>query len=343
MILPNNKLSYQGEKLNETIRLRYKLPSNEELEEKIAEKSGKDERIEEVIPAYFPSKELIAAVEYARLLDRPLLLRGEPGCGKTRLAQALAYEMYGRNYRRYYFEWFIKSTTKVNEGLYQFDHLARLRDANLNIKSEEAPTTEDIRKYRKFGALGKALLYSTPQAPVVLLIDEIDKADLDFPNDLLLELDQKRFFIPETREEITAKKPPIIIITSNDEKDLPSAFLRRCVFHYIDFPGPDDLFKIVSAKAKAQEKQFEIALPDALIESIISQFGELRKRMTTSQTTDKLPSTSELLDWLRVIHYYYFTDKTRLKLTDNETLPSELLFPEVLLKTLDDFKTNKAT
>jgi MoxR-like ATPase len=341
MILSTTKLSYQGEKLNETVKLRYKLPNQDELEGKVAEKSSKDKKIEEVIPAYFPSKELVAAVEYARLLQRPLLLRGEPGCGKTRLAQALAYEMYGQNYRRNYFEWYVKSTTKVNEGLYQFDHLARLRDANMGSKSETTADAEDIKKYRKFGALGKAFLYSTPQTPAVLLIDEIDKADLDFPNDLLLELDQKRFFIPETREEIIAKQAPIIIITSNDEKDLPGAFLRRCVFHYIDFPNSDDLFKIVSSKAKAQENHFEIALPDALIESIITQFVGLRKKMAASQTTDKLPSTSELLDWLRVIHYYYFTDKPRLKLAGNEALPNELLFPEVLLKTLDDYKTNK--
>lgn len=290
------------------------------------------EILEDIAP-YFPSKELLDAIEYARVLQRPLLLRGEPGCGKTRVAQALAYELYhprkDDNYRNHYFEWFIKSTTKAKEGLYHFDHLLRLRDVQAK---EEKPLTA----YRSFGPLGKALLASKPDTPAVLLIDEIDKADLDFPNDLLLELDEKRFFIEETQEEIRAEYPPIVIITSNDEKELPNAFLRRCVFHFIEFPGKEDLLKIAKARIQAQEKELKKTLPDPTIEKVVGQFYDLYQSMKANPNTDKRVSTSELLDWLRVIHYYYLADKLPLK--DGELPEDHLLYPEVLLKSLDDYK-----
>ena len=325
-----NYKPYSGDVLTALVKNhRYTVDDNRF---KGAERELQKEILEDIAP-YFPSKELLDAIEYARVLRRPLLLRGEPGCGKTKVAQALAYELYHQqkedNYRNHYFEWFIKSTTKAKEGLYQFDHLLRLRDVQAK---EEKPLTA----YRNFGPLGKALLASKPDAPTILLIDEIDKADLDFPNDLLLELDEKRFYIEETQEEIRAEYPPIVIITSNDEKELPNAFLRRCVFHYIEFPGQEELLKIAKARVLAQEKEMKKALPDALVEKAVEQFHELYQSMKASPNTDKRVSTSELLDWLRVIHFYYLTDK--LALVDGKLPEDRLLYPEVLLKSLDDYK-----
>lgn len=325
-----NYKAYQGKALENPVNNHRYSVDDKRFKGKVEEK-GKD-LLEDIAP-YFPSQELQDAIEYARILQRPLLLRGEPGCGKTRVAQALAFELYhdkGKdNYRNHYFEWFIKSTTKAKEGLYHFDHLQRLRDVQA---TQEKPLTD----YRRFGPLGKAFLSSKADAPSVLLIDEIDKADIDFPNDLLLELDEKRFYIEETDEEIRAEYPPIVIITSNDEKELPNAFLRRCVFHYIDFPGPDDLLRIAKARVQAQEKELQKALPDALVENIVQRFSDLYKTMKSSPNTDKTPSTSELLDWLRVIHYYHLTDK--LPLTDGKLPDDRLPYPEVLLKSLDDYK-----
>lgn len=285
------------------------------------------QELKEEIPAYYATKELVDVVEYARILKRPLLVRGEPGTGKTRLAQAIAYELYKDNYREKYFEWFIKSTTKVDEGLYKFDHLERLRDVQRNERKE-------IFAYRKFGPLGLAFLASTPGSPAVLLIDEIDKADIDFPNDLLLELDQKRFVIPETSEEIVAAEAPIIIITSNDEKDLPNAFLRRCIFHYIDFPGEEHLLRIITAQARKLERESKKMLPLEILELIVRRFTLLYERMKADPNTNKRPSTSELLDWVTLIHYYY-VDHDELEPKD---ISSGLLYPEVLLKNLDDYK-----
>lgn len=301
--------------------------------------NNQDQDAREDIPPYFPTEELKNSIQYARILRRPLLLRGEPGCGKTRVAQALAYELYhsssDKNYRDHYFEWFIKSTTKAKEGLYQFDHLARLRDV-------QAGEEKEITSYRTFGPLGKAFLSSTPESPAVLLIDEIDKADLDFPNDLLLELEESRFFIEETQEEIKAQYPPIVIITSNDEKELPNAFLRRCVFHFIRFPNDDQLEKIVKARITPQIEEFKSKLPEEFIKKIVNRFRELYDSMKSNPNTDKLVSTSELLDWVRIIHFYW-TEQALRETSDStkieEKLHGELkhLYPEVLLKSLDDY------
>ena len=295
------------------------------------------------LDAYIPSAELIQAVETARLLNRPLLIRGEPGCGKTRLAEALAVELHGPKYPEFYFPWPIKSTTKAAEGLYTFDHLERLRDVNAQT---EDPTRE---RYVKLGPIGKAFekLNEAPNAPPpILLIDEIDKADIDFPNDLLWELDKREFFIPEiktpdgSQRKIGGNKQtaPIIIITSNDEKDLPNAFLRRCIFHYISFPGNDRLFEIV--KRKLEGLSFKSPLKKKEIENLIHRFTETRKKLSQAPSAVKPPSTSELLDWAQLTAFYltqpnWKLDKESLNLLEGEEVR---LSPEdLLLKTLEDY------
>lgn len=336
MSLDKKEIRYEGKCLDRYIkdhRFRIKTFQGERIQ--------KSELIVEDIPPYFPSPELIEAVEYARILRRPLLIRGEPGCGKTRLAQAIAFEIYEENYRDHYFEWYIKSTTKAVDGLYTFDHLRRLRDVQLKKKDI------DTLQYRSLGPLGKAFVQSTEKHPSVLLIDEIDKADIDFPNDLLLELDQRRFFIDETGENIVAEYPPIIIITSNDEKELPNAFLRRCVFHYIEFPQEEQLLRIARAKIQTLEEEARTktqAFPESLLDDVVKRFRKLYEDMKKNPNTSKSPSTSELLDWLQVIHYYFISSKLPFeKYEENKKekyrLKSEVLYyPELLLKTLDDYQ-----
>ncbi|MCF0072925.1 MoxR family ATPase [Dyadobacter sp. CY261] len=295
------------------------------------------------IPPYRPSKNLIDAVRYARLLGRPLLIRGEPGCGKTKLAQAVAYELYGERYKNYFFEWYVKSTAKAVDGLYTFDHLARLRD--LQGLSKTARVFKD--KYLTLGPLGQA--FKTDR-PAIVLIDEIDKANIDFPNDLLLELDQRRFKVPEMNErgktdfEIEAKHPPIVFITCNDERELPNAFLRRCVFHYITMSGAEWL-EIV--KAHFPEEEYNIS--DITLTTIVTYFDQLVSSMKNGNAT-KAPDTSELLDWVRTIHHFWLNDKgiNDLNVEGNEAnqrtvedflqrlSEAGLPYSEVLLKTKED-------
>ena len=226
--------------------------------------------------AYITSEELRDAVNVAIALEKPLLIKGEPGTGKTRLAEAIAtdlgLEMITLN---------VKSTTEAQHGLYLYDTVQRLNDARFNDKD-----ISDIRKYIKMGPLGRAL---KSEKRVVLLIDEIDKADLEFPNDLLHELDRMAFVVDETNEEVVANHRPIVIITSNNEKELPDAFLRRCVFHFIAFPDKALMREIVAVHHPNLE--------DKLIEQALARFyfirdlPELRKR----------PSTSELVDWIAAL------------------------------------------
>lgn len=261
---------------------------------------------------YLPSPELVNAVNLAIFLQRPLLLKGEPGCGKTRLAQAVAHEL-GLPYEA----WYIKSTTRARDGLYTYDAVGRLHDAQLNRMGKQSRSkVDDLNNYIKKGALGRA--FENPHRTVVL-IDEIDKADIDFPNDLLRELDEQRFTIEETGEEIKANYPPIVFVTSNDEKDLPDAFLRRCLFYYIEFPYAQ-LTNIVQAHFSESDSD--------LVEGAVKRFIELRRKMEKGKSGKKV-STSELLDWFAVLRQ--FPKDQVLK-----QLEGELLFPEVLLKKWED-------
>lgn len=286
----------------------------------------------ENIAPYIVSNNLYNAVKYAHYLKRPLLLRGEPGCGKTQFAKVLAHQIYagsGIDYRTKYFEWHVKSTSKASEGIYTFDYLARLHDSQIS-----GATLKPDKDYVKFGELGKAFRESQPTAPSILLIDEIDKADIDFPNDLLLELDQKRFFISELNEFIEAKESPVVIITSNDEKELPSAFLRRCVFYYIAFPGKDQLQEIVEAHMKSIYSKNDTPLSKEAIENIVKEFEGLHTRMKSNPNASKIISTSELLDWAKII-YGQQKDTSQIELVRKEN--RQINYPEVLFKTLNDF------
>ena len=225
---------------------------------------------------YVASEELMASVNIAIALKKPLLIKGEPGTGKTMLAEAVAKALGKR-----LIIWNIKSTTKAQEGLYVYDTIQRLYDGQFG---EEG--VDDIAHYIKLGKLGEAF---DSEEQVVLLIDEIDKADLEFPNDLLWELDQMEFYIPETRETVRARKRPIVIITSNAEKELPDAFLRRCIFHYIDFPDQEQMERILHVHFDHLEEE--------LLRQAMAAFYWLREL----RGIDKKPSTSELVDWLRAL------------------------------------------
>ena len=225
---------------------------------------------------YVASEELLASVTVAIALKKPLLIKGEPGTGKTMLAEAVANSL-GKKL----LIWNIKSTTKAQEGLYMYDTIQRLYDGQFG---EEG--VDDIAKYIKLGKLGEAF---ESDEQVILLIDEIDKADLEFPNDLLWELDQMEFYIHETKKTVKAKNRPIVIITSNAEKELPDAFLRRCIFHYIDFPNPELMEEIVRTHYPNVE--------DSLLKNAMQVFYDIR----TIRDIRKKPSTSELIDWINAL------------------------------------------
>ncbi|MBM3131838.1 MAG: MoxR family ATPase [Chloroflexi bacterium] len=225
---------------------------------------------------YVASMPLRNAVNVSIALQRPLLIRGEPGTGKTLLAHSIS-----KGIGKQLIIWNIKSTTKAQEGLYVYDTVQRLNDSRFGDRD-----VSDIRQYIKLGKLGES--FASPEQ-VVLLIDEVDKADLEFPNDLLNELDVMSFYIPETKETITAKHRPIVIITSNAEKELPDAFLRRCVFHYIEFPDKEMMEEIIRVHYPDIEKN--------LLKEAMKVFYALR----TVDEFRKKPSTSELLDWLKAL------------------------------------------
>lgn len=225
---------------------------------------------------YVATEDLTMAVNAAIVLERPLLIKGEPGTGKTLLAEQVA-ESLGLKL----ISWNIKSTTKAHQGLYEYDAVSRLRDSQLGAEG-----VEDVSNYLKKGKLWEAF---ESEEQVVLLIDEIDKADIEFPNDLLQELDRMEFYVYETQQLIKAKRRPIVIITSNNEKELPDAFLRRCFFHYINFPDAETMMRIIDVHYPNAKKQ--------LVQEALEIFFDLRK----VPGLKKKPSTSELIDWLKLL------------------------------------------
>ena len=235
--------------------------------------------------SYLTNESLESSVNCAIVLEKPLLVRGEPGTGKTELAEAVSKALGMRLIR-----WQVKSTTRAQDGLYVYDTVQRLYDSRFGDKD-----VNDIRQYIKLGPLGQAF---QSDERVVVLIDEIDKADLEFPNDLLNELDRMRFCVDETQDESVAKHRPLVIITSNAEKELPDAFLRRCIFHFIDFPERELMQRIVAVHHPN--------LDEALAQQAIDVFYDLRN-MTRLR---KRPSTSELIDWIAVLKRTGVTDVT---------------------------------
>jgi MoxR-like ATPase len=229
---------------------------------------------------YVATPDLMLAVNAAATLKRPLLIKGEPGTGKTMLAEEVAQAL-----GMPLLQWHIKSTTKAQQGLYEYDAVSRLRDSQL-MGAEGSEKVKDIANYIVKGVLWQAF---TADQPVVLLIDEIDKADIEFPNDLLREIDRMEFYVYETRELVKAKHRPLVFITSNNEKELPDAFLRRCFFHYIKFPDADTMKSIVNVHFPNLKKE--------LLAAALKNFYDVRNLPGLK----KKPSTSELLDWLKLL------------------------------------------
>lgn len=251
---------------------------------------------------YVVTKELMNAVNVSIALQKPLLIKGEPGTGKTMLAESISKAL-----DMDLIIWGIKSTTKAQEGLYVYDTVQRLYDSQFGEGN-----VSDIKQYIKLGKLGEAF---TSDKQVVLLIDEIDKADLEFPNDLLWELDKMEFYINETKETIKTKHRPIVIITSNAEKELPDAFLRRCIFHYIEFPDAEKMEEIINVHFGNIDQK--------LCQKALEAFYEIRKM----DEIQKKPSTSELLDWIQAL---------MISGVDIKNLSSEMPFVGVLLKKNQD-------
>lgn len=256
---------------------------------------------------YVASQELMRSVNISIALQKPLLIKGEPGTGKTMLAEAISQAL-----EKKLIIWNIKSTTKAQDGLYVYDVVQRLYDSQFGNEG-----VDDIGKYVKLGKLGEAF---SSEEQVILLIDEIDKADLEFPNDLLWELDKMEFYIPETKETIKAKQRPIVIVTSNAEKELPDAFLRRCIFHYIEFPDEEQMEEIIKVHFDHVEEH--------LLQQVLETFYWIRGLYNIQ----KKPSTSEVIDWIHAL-VLGGVDPDKIR----ETVP----FAGVLLKKNEDVDTMK--
>jgi len=282
------------------------------------------------------SEGLVEAVNLAINLKRPLLLEGEPGCGKTQLAKAVAYEFsqrYNDKVKWPYADWCVKSTEQARDGLYMYDAVRRLYDAQLAATDDDAAkqrfNDSKHTDYIKWGALGNAFKDSQNSQRTIVLIDEIDKADIDFPNDLLLELEEKRFVVRETREEVRTKEgfEPIIFIASNAQRRLPDAFLRRCLYHYVEFPSKENLQRIVEARIG---KKWSSKLTD----KALNKFLEVRDLMEEERGEfGKKISISELLDWFTALHLH--ADKSELeKLLGQKKIP----YASTLLKSREDLQ-----
>ena len=253
---------------------------------------------------YVVSEELMRAVNISMALKKPLLIKGEPGTGKTMLAEAIRQALDME-----LIIWNIKSTTKAQDGLYVYDTVQRLYDSQFGGEG-----VDDIGRYIKLGKLGEAF---SRDKQVILLIDEIDKADLEFPNDLLWELDKMEFYIPETKQTVKAKVRPVVIITSNAEKELPDAFLRRCIFHYIEFPNAEMMEKIIRV-------HFD-QLDDKLLQQVLETFYEIRDL----RGLQKKPSTSEVIDWIQALQIGGIAP---------ERIAKEIPFAGALLKKNEDLE-----
>ncbi|QFS51271.1 AAA family ATPase [Nostoc sphaeroides] len=312
------------------------------------QKGVKDLKQREYFP-YLPSPDLIEAVNLAIALERPLLLEGEPGCGKTRLAAAVAYEFTKKYLQKQdeseqskwwdYYIWNIKSTIRARDGLYSYDAVARLRDAQLmgtdpqRLKEFLGEETQELKKrlqdkknYLKFGALGNALQEHSHRP--ILLIDEIDKADGDFANDLLLELEELRFEVPETGDSYpTPDHKPIIFITSNREKPLPEPFLRRCLYFFVDFPSEQRLRDIINQRFGEQVKDQE-----ELVNKAVERFDDIRQ-LLENVPGSRPPGTSEFLEFLTAL---LNKDDIKKALEDLENLSQKLPLLGTLLKTKQD-------
>lgn len=285
-----------------------------------------DDHANSVYP-YIPDGDLKQAVNMAIALKRPLLVKGPPGCGKTKLAGSIAHELGVPLY-----EWYVKSTSRARDGLYSIDMVRRLQDANLG-----KPEAQKLMNYLSFGPLGQAIRHNEE---CVVLIDEIDKADIDFPNDLLRELEESKFTIEELNDgELTDDDEsngfrktyeatvgsPIVVITSNDEKELPEAFLRRCIFHYIDFPREDQLVNIIRVNVP------DLDIEEHLVKFTVTQLTRIRQLGTFR----KQPATSELIDWVRILHLWGINISDYM-----EDIPvSDLPFWKVLFKHQQDWQT----
>jgi len=314
--------------------------------------NGTDKPKESLHP-YLPDPDLVKAVNLAILIKRPLLLMGEPGCGKSILAKALAYEIHHnqldaagnkKDFRDYYFEWNIKSSSKAQDGLYEFDAIRRLGEAQIlsqrNLAKAEFEKELEKDQYITLQPMGEAFIKSKDESTrAVLLIDEIDKADIDFPNDLLNELDKSRFTIKETQKLVSSEAEPIVIITSNEEKDLPDAFLRRCVFHYIKPLDRPILEMIIKGRFFSKDPENK-----DLIQKALDKFIAIRKHLRENKTSvGKNVSTSELLDWFEAIKHYHDlnekggNDEVKNLLAELESLKEEknlaaIPFQQVLFK-----------
>ena len=319
-------------------KLKYLIDEANEFQP--SEKGESSKLVEQTIYPYYPSKELVEAVNLAIRLNRPLLLEGEPGCGKSQLAASVAYQ-FNKRYPEItwrYRLWNVQSTSKAQDGFYTYDYVGRLQAAQL-AKAEvqdENTNPSNPENFINWGPLGEAFreqkCENNKPIRTIVLIDEIDKADRDLPNDLLLALDQQQFEIKDVRprrwERANKEAPPIIFITSNHEKELPNAFLRRCLYHYVDFPDPETLKKIIETRVDLSEK---------IVEKALDRFLELREEMEGDKDDgDKKVSTSELIDWVKALYDYYPPEEIE-KMLDQGELPC----PSTLLKNHSDYNQYK--